>query len=317
MVYLLVGLALVGLTLLLLEAKTSRHDGTLVSVHPYRRIMWFMMRTGNESVVFWDFNVRAEKLLEYLEVAKGTVGAQPTHALVGAIAIALNGHPAMNRFVSGKRMYQRKGRWVSFVMKRKRMDETSGLAVVKLEIPDEWTFADLCSTINGQIGHQRSGAQTFTDKEIGWFNLLPRPVFSLVFWAANVANHYNVLPPWFIDGDPMHASVIISNVGSMGMDPGYHHLYEWGNCPIVLMVGQVNDVPVPNGDQVEWTKQMTIRVTYDERVNDGLSAFRGVESIKRILEDPFNELGCVAEDGSDRFALLDRSRQESARDGGS
>jgi hypothetical protein len=303
----LIGLALVSLLAMALEAKTSRHDGTLIRVHPYRRIMWFLMPTRNESVVYWDFHVRAEKLLDYLEIAKGTLGAQPTHALVGAVAVALDEHQVMNRFVSGKRLYQRKGRWVSFSMKRKRMDKESKLAVVKREIPPEMTFADLCADINGHIEHQRSGKRTYTDSEISWFNLLPRPVFSLAFRLAQLANHYNLLPGSFIDGDPMHCSLFISNLGSMGMDPGYHHLFEWGNCPIFLMVGQVNDVAIKDGDGVLWTKQMTIRVSYDERVNDGLSAFRGVEAIKRVLEDPFAELGCVAEDGSDRFPLLARA----------
>ena len=61
-IYLLVVLVLVTLVVayLVVENKTSRPDGTLINVHPYRRIMWFLMPTRNESVVYWDFNIRAE-----------------------------------------------------------------------------------------------------------------------------------------------------------------------------------------------------------------------------------------------------------------
>ena len=289
---------------LLLENKTTRPDGQIVKVHPYRRVMWFIMPTRNESVVYWDFHVRTEKLDEYLEIAREKFGAKQTHALVGAIAIALDGHPVMNRFVVGKRLYQRDERWVSFSMKRKRMDKTAKLAVVKQKVTDDMTFKDLCEKVNGQINVNRSGKKTYSDKEISWLNLLPRPAFAALFVFARGLDHFNLLPGGFIDGDPMYASVFVSNLGSLGMDPGYHHLYEWGNCPIFLMVGQGHDVPIKKGDDVEWTRQMTIRVSYDERVNDGLSAFRGVEAIKEALEDPFNQLGCILEDGSDLRPLV-------------
>lgn len=297
---------LVLIVFLALESKTSRPDGTLITVHPYRRIMWFLMPTRNESVVYWDFHVRTEKLQAYLEVAKERFGAKQTHALVGAVAIALDGHLDMNRFTVGKRLYQRSGRWVSFSMKRERMNKESKLAVVKQNITEDMTFRDLCEAVNGKIGHQRSGKRTYTDKEISLFNLLPRPIFSIAFRLAKLADHYNLLPGAFIDGDPMYASLFISNLGSMGMDPGYHHLFEWGNCPIFLMVGKVNEVPILEDGKTVWTKQMSIRVSYDERVNDGLSAFRGVETIKRVLEDPFRLLGCVEEDGSDTFPLVEQ-----------
>ena len=67
----------------------------------------------------------------YLDIAKEQFGAKQTHALVAAVGIALDHHLDMNRFVVGKRLYQRDGRWVSFSMKRERMNKTAKLAVVK------------------------------------------------------------------------------------------------------------------------------------------------------------------------------------------
>ena len=85
------------------------------------------------------------------------------------------------------------------------------------------------------------------------------------------------------------------------MNPGYHHLYEWGNCPIFLMVGQVNDVACKTSSGgVQWRPKMSVRVSFDERINDGLSAFRGIQTIKRVLENPFEELGCLDDSVVDR-----------------
>lgn len=280
---------------LVVEWKTSRPDGTLIKVHPYRRMMWFLMRSRTESVVYWDFMVNTEQLTQYLEQAREEFGAKQTHALVGAVAVALNGHPDMNRFVVGQRLYQRSARWVSFSMKRERMNKAAKLGVVKQQIPAQMTFRELTEDINSQIGEQRSGSKTYADREIQLLDLLPRPLLAFVVALARRLDHYNLLPGSFIDGDAMYASVFISNLGSMGMDPGYHHLFEWGNCPIFLMVGQTIDVPVLRNGETSWTRQMPIRVSFDERINDGLSAFRGVETIKRVLESPFESLGCLGE----------------------
>lgn len=74
--------------------------------------------------------------------------------------------------------------------------------------------------------------------------------------------------------------------------------------PIFLMVGGIRDVPVRDGDGMGWGRQMTIRVSYDERINDGLSAFRGVESIKQVLADPDRWLGCLQDDPAEHRSLL-------------
>ena len=66
-----IGLIVVAVLIVLAHYKTSRADGTFVKrVHPYRRLMWFIMPTRNECVVYYEDKVRAENLIEYLEKAK-------------------------------------------------------------------------------------------------------------------------------------------------------------------------------------------------------------------------------------------------------
>ena len=51
--------------------KTSRPDGILLSkLHPFRRLMAYIMPTRNESVVYFDQYIDADQLLSYLEEAK-------------------------------------------------------------------------------------------------------------------------------------------------------------------------------------------------------------------------------------------------------
>ncbi len=52
---------------ILLNMKTSRPDAKLIpSIHPYRRMLPFIMQGRNESIVLFDSYVNAERLLAYI-----------------------------------------------------------------------------------------------------------------------------------------------------------------------------------------------------------------------------------------------------------
>src|SRR5690606_4112017 len=137
-------------------------------------------------------------------------------------------------------------------MKRKKMSKRAKLSVVKLEIRDGETFRELTERINAGIEVERSGQRTAADKEYDLFNLLPRPLLSGAARLLRALDYYGLLPYGaFIEGDGMYTSMFVANLGSLGMAPGYHHLYEWGNCPLFLMVGKIEDrVIVEDGKPV-------------------------------------------------------------------
>jgi len=279
-------LAVVAIVWALAELKSRRSDGELQKVHPYRRALWFIMPTRNESVVYFDSAVDAENLLSYVETARESVGANLTHCIVAAVATGLAENPQMNQFVSGRRLYARKGRWVTFSMKRKKLAKKARLHAVKLEMPDGETFAQLVGRINDKIDVGRSGKKLYSDKEYDLLSLLPRPVFSVGLRFLYALDHYNLLPPSFVANDPMFCSVFVTNLGSLHMGAGFHHLFEWGNCPLFMMIGEVEERAIVRDGEVVVRKILPIRYSYDERIDDGLTARFGIETVKRVLEDP-------------------------------
>jgi hypothetical protein len=295
-----------------LNLKTSRPDGTLLPVHPYRTMLTFLMPTRNESVVYFDAAVPAERLLAYVERARSRFHCDVTHVLVGAAAVALAKVPKMNRFVMGHRLYQRTGCSVTFSMKRKKLDREAKLAAVKLETLPGETFADVCARINDSIGVERSDDKTYVDKELSLLLAIPRPVLRWSVRLFRWLDYHNVLPGDFIANDAMYTSIFIANLGSLGMGAGYHHLYEWGNCPLFLMVGQVEERAVVEDGKVVVRTVLPVRFTYDERIDDGLNARFGIDALVRVLEDPFASLGCVEDDGSDAHVISELAESRRA-----
>jgi hypothetical protein len=82
-----------------------------------------------------------------------------------------------------------------------------------------------------------------------------------------------------IRSDPMYASVFVANLGSVGLDAGYHHLWEYGTISIFCVVGRV-------GEGADGRRCMTLKYTYDERVEDGLYCARSLERLRELLENP-------------------------------
>ncbi len=104
----------------------------------------------------------------------------------------------------------------------------------------------------------------------------------------------------------MYTSAFIANLGSLGMPAGYHHLYEWGTSSLFVMVGRIEERAVVENGQVVIRKILPTRYSYDERIDDGLSAAYGMQTLKRVLENPARELGCLADDGSDAHPMWPR-----------
>lgn len=288
----------------LLNLKTSRSDGTLIKrVHPYRKMMFFIMPTRNESVVYFDEYIDVENMLAYLEEAKEKFDVDITHAIVAACALGFAENPAMNHFVKGFRLYERNATELTFSMKRKQLDKKAKLAAVKLRIEPGMTFRDFCERVNEKIGEQRSGRRTYHDREYDLFGAIPRTLMRRGPWFLGLLDYYNIMPASFIAKDPMYTSMFIANLGSLGMRAGYHHLYEWGTCPLFMMAGKIEAKPVVVDDAVVVRKMLHVRFSYDERIDDGLTAGLGIRTFKEVMEDPRGGLGCLDDDGADAFDL--------------
>ncbi len=284
MVWWLLG-AVLGLWLLA-NLKRRRPDGDLVSVHPYRRLMPFIMPTRTESQVYMDVEVEAEALEHFLAHEGQAIGANMTHILIAAVAEGLRAHPRLNRFVAGRRLYQRRGRWISFSMKRKKANATAKLGVVKLQMLDGESLPELVQRINDQIDHERSGTRTHADKEYDFFGLFPNIVLKGAAALMKWLDEHHLLPGAFIRDDGLFTSVFIANLGSLNMAAPAHHLYEWGNCPLFLGVGQVREAAVVVDGEVVVRRLLPLRWTFDERVEDGLSARQALDVVTDLLRSP-------------------------------
>lgn len=260
-----------------------RPDGALVTdLSPMRRFMPFVSPRRNDSLVYFAQEIDAEPGLAFLERVNADRPAERRvtyfHLLLRAVAQVLGDRPRLNRFVSGGRLYQRDGVWLSFSAKR-AFTEDAPILTVKRRMDADTGLLEMVDGILDKLGAGRGGKRTTSDSEMDLLLRLPPPLIRLALRAARGLDAFGLLPRSMIDADPLFASAFIANLGSVGIDAGYHHLWEWGNCPVFGVLGRLE--PGPDG-----RRRVTIKWSYEERIEDGFNAALGLGFVREVLEQP-------------------------------
>lgn len=273
-----------------------RPDGDLVKdVHPVRRMMPYLMRGRNESIIYHEELLAVGRarswLREFNRARAGKPAATLFHLFLWACAKALHERPGLNRFVSGGRIYQRRGVYLSFAAK-KQMADDAPLVTVKLEFPKDEPFAACVDRIVAAIGEGRGSEARSIDREVRFFAAMPGFVLRFVVALARWLDRMNLLPAFLIENDPMYTSLFLANLGSVGIDGTWHHLYEYGTCTLFGVMGPVKKTMFIGRDGKPEVKDgMQVRWSFDERVNDGLYCAGSLKIARDILEDPDRFLG--------------------------
>ena len=79
--------------------------------------------------------------------------------------------------------------------------------------------------------------------------------------------------------DPMFSSIFVANLGSVGLDAAYHHLWEYGTCSIFATLGRIFS-------RSDGTRIVEVKYSYDERIADGLYAAITINGIRDRMQDP-------------------------------
>lgn len=268
-----------------------RSDGTpVVGLHPLRRMMPFLMPGRNEAFVLFEQQIPTAPLRPVLE----RLGRERPperrvtlfHCVLYAVGTALHEFPRLNRFVAGSRLFDRRGIWLSFSGKQ-RLDTEAPLFTAKIPFHPGEPFPVFVDRVQTAVGIERSGRDTASAREVRRLLRLAPLLLRLAVRASHRLHAWGWLPASLLAADPLHASAFLANLGSVGLDAAWHHLYEHGSIPIFVTMGRVHRAPVVLEDgSVASREVFALRYTYDERVEDGFYAARALERLAALLARP-------------------------------
>ncbi len=269
----------------------DRKDGVwLKDIPAMNRIMPTLMpnRADNEAYINIDIDLRPlnaylEKLNEGREEDKYTF----FHLISAAVGKAFILRPRMNRFIVGGKLYQRHDVTVGFTVKKKFNDQAKeALAFFKydpketLESYHEKIMAQIHLTKSDTEKDTSTGAMDIITKLPQW---LIHRIVKFVLWL----DKHGWAPDFLVGSDPNHAAIFLTNLGSIGLECGYHHLVNWGTNSCFIVIGKkhlkMEYDKEGNGDLHE---VIPIGITLDERIADGYYYSGTVALVKELLEHP-------------------------------
>ena len=195
--------------------------------------------------------------------------------------------PKMNRFIANKTMYQRNEVSAAFTVKKEFSDD-GGEALAYIHSRG----TDTIDTIHDEIFRQISICRSSDEVDKGTQSLnavqsLPGFLVQAVGGIARFLDRHGWMPQSVIAGDPYYSSVVLTNLGSIKLHAGYHHLTNWGTTSVFCAIGEIKKRPFYNDDGTfEMKPSIDLGLTIDERIADGYYYSKTVHLLKTLLENP-------------------------------
>ena len=268
----------------------DRKDGKrLRNIHAMHVIMPLMYPNRCDNEAFISERIDLTNVLAYLE--KKNAG-NPEYkynlfqVMITAMLKTITLRPKMNRFIANQTMYQRNEISAAFTVKKIFSDNgAEALAIVRSKGSD--TIDTIHDEIYRQISLCRSDKLDDGMKSVDLVCKTPGPLFKLVGALLRFLDRRGWIPYSIIKGDPYYSSVVLTNLGSIKLNAGYHHLTNWGTTSVFCAIGEMKKQPFFDEEgNVTMRECVDLGLTIDERLSDGFYYSRTIRLLKKLLENP-------------------------------
>ncbi len=269
----------------------DRRDGTYLkkidSMHTIMPLM-YPNRCDNEAFIsecidLTNINVFLAKKNETNPEYKYNLFQIMVTAMLKTITL----RPKMNRFIANKSIYQRNEVSAAFTVK-KIFSDNGGEALAFIHSKE----SDTLDTIHDEIFRQVSLCKSENEKDqstaaMDIIQKIPRPILKIVGAIARSLDRHGRMPKSIIATDPFYASAVLSNLGSIKLHAGYHHLTNWGTTSVFCVIGEIKKRPFYDEEgNVTMRDSVDLGLTVDERIADGYYYSKTIKLLKKLFEEP-------------------------------
>lgn len=265
-----------------------RSDGRKIkTLAPEFRLIPSIMKERSDAHVYFKQDIKLNGINEYIQNKQNEgIKFSTMEIIIAAILRIIATRPALNRFIMNGRTYARNHICISLTIKQSMSDEgdestiklyfkgTENIFEVKKKIEEELLIAKDSSSENG------------TDKAANMLGLIPTPLIKFLVGIIKIMDKHGHLPKSLIKVSPFHTSCYVTNVGSLGIDSIYHHLYNFGTTSMFFAIGKKKKSYIYDEDEIKEEKVINLGFVGDERICDGYYFASSFKSLNRILAHP-------------------------------
>ena len=248
----------------------------------------------------WERNICSNHFEESLEISQaeryirqkrreGLKDFGITHVLLAAYVRGIAKYPQLNRFVSGQKVYSR-GNDIQYCMVvKKEMRTDAPDTSIKVHLSPSDTAVDVYNKLNAAVESVKSTQEldSSLDSLIMALTMIPGVFLKFTVWLLKLLDYFGLLPRFLLELSPFHGTLFFTSMGSLGIKPIYHHLYDFGNIPVFGAFGMKRKAyEIQEDGSVVMKKYVDIKFVTDERIVDGYNYATFFKYFRRLMAHP-------------------------------
>lgn len=269
----------------------DRSDGRRIrTLAPMDQVSPYIMVERNGATNSFEESFEISNLDNYIRQKRreGLTNFGIMHVFLAAYCRALAKYPALNRFIAGQKVYTH-GEDVQFCLTiKKEMSTSSPETVVKVHLSPRDSVYDVYRKVNEEIEKAKNAPlDSAFDNTAHAFILIPGVFLKFFVWSLKTLDYFGLIPAFLLEISPFHGSIYFTSMGSLGIPPVYHHLFDFGNLPVFCAFGckrKVNEVQ--DDGTIVRKKYVDFKFSLDERIVDGYYYAAFFKHYRRIIAHP-------------------------------
>jgi hypothetical protein len=267
----------------------DRYDGWRVrKVDAVFSVIPYFLRTRMDAQNFFEEKIDIDHIEEFIKVHKDDIpDLSIMHIIMASLVRLISQRPHLNRYVIWNKIFARNHVNFSIAVKRSLSDEGEETLIKPYFLPTD-TLQDIVrKTRLEQENNQKVGQQNSSDMISKILGLLPEFLLRFVVFMLLHLDKVGMMPKFINKASPWHSSIFLTNIGSIGVESIYHHLYEFGTCSMFCAMGKKSRRHIldKNGD-FKSRKSIQLKFVLDERICDGFYYASSMRLLNKILQDP-------------------------------
>ena len=265
------------------DARWIREVDGLHAIFPH------LMNKRSDAEVYINMEMDVTDALSYIAKKnenESEYRATMFHCILMAVAKTVYLRPNLNRYISGRRYYQRHKITLGFVAK-KRFEDHSEETLIVAEAPEDWTLSAATRRVVGTVHKVREGSSYGLDSALDFLRHMPRFLMMFIMWIFRTLDFFGKMPRALTEDDTNYATVLLTNLGSIKCPSIYHHLNNYGTNSIIVSIGTIHKAEIIGQDGSRQIRDVVdLGVTIDERIADGFYFARSLKIVQYLLANP-------------------------------
>ena len=260
----------------------------------------FFMPQRIDAVNYTTVKVKCDSIDEFIaRERKNGISYSYMHIVIATIVRILYIRKKLNRFIMRGSIYQRNTISISMDIKKKLEDDGEQVCL-KMFFTGRESIEEVKKIVDDEIAKNLQESEVHsTTKAAGKLTSLPDFLFRWTMAFVRFLDKHGLLPKALIKASPFHTSCFLTNLKSIKLNYIFHHLYNFGTTTIFVAMGKEKVEPyVENNKELKIAKMLTMGVSLDERVADGLYMGKSLRLFSDYIKNPDNLKTSLPNDGT-------------------